>query len=292
MIDLSTGEVVAGLIDERRMSIAALYDQKTRDANGLNAMLASRDGLFFNHNGIDLLDSQPPAREADRLDWLHRSETELVNFGLKFLGEPPSDGTVLDAGCGAGGGAIMIHERFGCAVEGVTVSPEQARFAAATALVRGLDDRVSFRVGDMLEVDHDLAADKDRYRAVWACESTEHVDDLASMFAAFSRVLVPGGRIVVIAWCAGKGVDAGRVKELVDEHYCTNIHEPADYDHAAREAGLITCDRVDLTGYTAPYWKTRLESAHVTGTEELMYSSFAQRLMTYELWSLATPGER
>ncbi len=290
---MSTGEIVTGLSEARRTSIAALYDRKTRDCDGLNAMLASRDGLFFNHNGIDLPDGPAPMQEKARLDWLHRSEAELVSFGLKFLGEPPSGGTVLDAGCGAGGGAIMIHQRFGCAVEGVTVSPEQARFAAATALVRGVEDQVRFRVGDMLEVDRRLGSGqiRHRYQAVWACESTEHVDDLGLMFTTFGRVLVAGGQIVVIAWCAGRGRAAESVKQRVDDQYCTNIHEPADYRRAADEAGLITCRQVDLTGLTVPYWKTRLESAHVTGTEELMHSAFAQRLMTYELFSFKTPGE-
>jgi geranyl diphosphate 2-C-methyltransferase len=288
---LSAGELVTRLSAARHASIAALYDRKTLDINGLNAVLASCDGLFFNHNGIDLLQRQAPFREPDRIELLHQSEADLVNFGLDFLGDPPVNGIVLDAGCGAGGGAIMIHKRFGCGVEGVTLSSEQARFAAATARLRKVDDRVRFRVGDMLEVDRDLGADLDggRYRAVWACESTEHIDDLELMFSVFRRVVVAGGRIVVVAWCAGHGLDAERAKERVDEHYCTNIHQPVEYERAALEAGLIPCERVDLTGATVPYWQRRRESEHVTGTEELMHSAFAKRLMTYELFSFKTP---
>jgi len=282
--------VVAGPRDARRRSIASLYDRKTRDAGGLNAVLALRDGLFFNHNGIGELDSQASMRESDRLDLLHRLEAELVRFGLKFLGDLPEDGVVLDAGCGGGGAAIMIHQQFGCTVEGVTLSSEQARFAAAAARARGVDDHVRFSVGDMLEVVGDLSGGVDgaRYRAVWACESTEHIDDLESMFAVFGRALVAGGRVVVIAWCAGEGVDAERVKERVDELYCTNIHEPGEYTRAAREAGLVAGDRVDLTGSTVPYWKMRRGSSYATGTEELMHSAFAQRRMTYELFSFTT----
>lgn len=291
MIELTAGEVMAGSREARRMSVAALYDSKTRDGNGLNALLASRDGLFFNHNGLTLLDRPAPVDEPDRLDLLHRMEIDLVEYGLKYLGDPPAKGVVLDAGCGAGGGAMLIHERFGCGVEGRTLSPEQARFATATAQARGVDDRVKFKVGDMLEVDRDLAASVDGapYSAVWACESTEHIDDLTLMFTVFDRVLVAGGQIVVIAWCAGRGVDAERAKESVDEWYCTNIHEPSEYERAAREAGLVPGERVDLTGWTVPYWETRLESAHATGTEQLMHAAFAERLMTYELFSFTTP---
>ena len=194
---MNAGEVeVAGSRDARRVSVAALYDRKTRDVDGLNAVLASRDGLFFNHNGIEVLDRRAPVREPDRLDLLHRLEADLVGFGLKFLGDPPAEGVVLDAGCGAGGAAMMIHERFGCAVEGVTLSCEQAGCATATARARGVDNRVRFRVGDMLEVAGHLAAgvDEARYRAVWACESSEHIDDLELMFAVFGRALAEGGR--------------------------------------------------------------------------------------------------
>ncbi|QLL07860.1 methyltransferase domain-containing protein [Mycobacterium vicinigordonae] len=288
---MSTIEVVAGSSDARKASVAALYDCKTRDADGLNAVLASRDGLFFNHNGIYLLDRPAPTCEVDRLDLLHRLEADLVSYGLKHLGNPTADGVVLDAGCGAGGGATMIHERFGCAVDGVTLSPEQARFATATAQARGIDDRVSFKVADMLEIYRSATVDgsERRYQAVWACESTEHIDDLGLMFAVFDRVLVADGRIVVIAWCAGIGVGAGDVKERVDERYCTNIHQPHEYEQAARDAGLVACERVDLTAWTVPYWKMRLDSSYATGTEELMFTAFKQRLMTYELFCFATP---
>lgn len=184
----------------------------------------------------------------------------------------------------------MIHERFGSAVEGVTLSCEQARFAAATARVRGVDDCVRFRVGDMLDVAGSSFAGVDgpRFQAVWACESSEHIDDLASMFAVFRRSLVEGGRIVVIAWCAGEGMDAERIKERVDEHYCTNVHRPAEYKRAASEAGLVACENVDLTALTIPYWRIRRESARPTGTEALMHSAFARRLMSYELFSFTT----
>ena len=93
---------------------------------------------------------------------------------------------------------------------------------------------------------------------------------------------------MVIAWCAGEGVDAGRVKKRVDERYCTNIHGPGEYEQAACEAGLVACERVDLTDLTVPYWRIRRESAYATGTEELMHSAFARRLMTYELFSFTT----
>ena len=267
-------------------AIAGLYDAKTRDASGLNARLAAGDLLFFNHNGVvnpaRSLDADKPLEESVRLRLLHELEADLVTFGLDYLGEPGPSSVVLDAGCGAGGGGIMIHRRFGCHVEGFTLSREQARFANAAATILRVDGHVRFNAGDLRE----LPLESGRYDAIWACESTEHFDDLGAFFARFRTLLKPGGRIVVIAWCAGEGQEAERLKARIDDHYLTTIHPPAAYLAAAREAGLALADRVDLTDRTTPYWRLRESSQHATGSERFMGDGYATRLVTYELFAL------
>jgi geranyl diphosphate 2-C-methyltransferase len=64
-------------------------------------------------------------------------EVDLVEFGLSYLGRIDPTAVVLDAGCGAGRGSLLLRERFGCPVEGGTLSPEQARVATRFSLARG-----------------------------------------------------------------------------------------------------------------------------------------------------------
>lgn len=266
--------------------IAALYDRKTRgDASALNRVLASSDGLFFNHNGLvtsDELDLLAKRSEAERLALLHHMEIDLVKVGQRHLGPIGPGSVVLDAGCGAGGGAILMHEDYGCAVEGVTLSPEQARFATEAAAARGIGGYVRFSVGDMAE----YCADHGPYEAIWACESTEHAYDLKHLFGAFHDALKPGARAVVIAWCAGIGLEAEAVKLRVDEHYLTDISTPAEYRRAANAAGLVVAGEVDLTQMCVPYWIERARSEDKTGAETFMVPGFASRLLTYNLFVL------
>jgi geranyl diphosphate 2-C-methyltransferase len=269
-----------------RSQVARLYDLKTHGLTSpLNALLAGGDGLFFNHNGVDRsgrVDFDAVLDESVRLELLHAMEIDLVSLGLDYLGPIRSGDAVLDAGCGAGGGSVLLHERFGCFVEGVTLSPEQARFASETAAARRLDRYLRFIVGDMAE----YSAGNGPYAGIWVCESTEHVDHVQSLFQAFRTALRPGARVVVIAWCAGRGPAADRLKAQVDEHYRTNIHRPDDYRQAASAGGLIVVDDVDLTAQTVPYWRLRARSAYATGSERFMTPGFERRQLTYRLFVL------
>jgi geranyl diphosphate 2-C-methyltransferase len=137
-------------------AITALYNDKV--GAGLNALLA-HDGLMFNHDGLVLpgrrTDGFATMNERAQLELLHELEIDLVTFGLGYLGEIGRADRVLDAGCGGGGAAIMIAERFGCAVQGATLSDAQARFATSAARARQLQDRVRFTVADMAEYGRD-----------------------------------------------------------------------------------------------------------------------------------------
>lgn len=102
---------------------------------------------------------------------------------------------VCDIGCGYGGTARRLAERFGARVVGLTISRVQAEYAQG--LARGADPpRILCR--DWLQ--NDLPSES--FDAVVAIESLEHVTDKARFFAEASRVLRPGGRMVVCAWLA------------------------------------------------------------------------------------------
>ncbi len=58
--------------------------------------------------------------------------------------------TVLDIGCGKGTTSILLAEKYGCSVVGLDLSEDLLRQATALAKRRGLEHKVSFRVGDAL----------------------------------------------------------------------------------------------------------------------------------------------
>jgi geranyl diphosphate 2-C-methyltransferase len=275
--------------DDYQERIANSYDNKTNDLNGLNFKLAENDGCFFNHNGIvfpgDSMDIYLSRihSEQDHLNVIHALEKNTARYGLLFLGSPEKSMVLLDAGCGAGGCSLMIHEAFGCKIEGITLSKEQAKFANTVAANRGYGDRVRFFQGDMLNLNK---ADN-MYDVIWACESTEHAQNLEAMFSEFSRVAKPKSRLVIIAWCANDP----ELKETVDNHYITQIHTVNEYLQASGNAKWKVLHTSDLTQQTAAYWKIRSSSKNVTGSEKFMGPGFSNGTLQYYLFTFENTKE-
>ncbi len=99
---------------------------------------------------------------------------------------------VLDIGCGWGGFAEYAAGELGCRVTGITLSEEQARFAAERMRRAGLADRVEIRIQDYRDVEG-------RFDALVSIEMLEAVGHrfLQTFFAACDRLLEPRGRAVL-----------------------------------------------------------------------------------------------
>ena len=62
------------------------------------------------------------------------------------------DMRVLDIGCGWGGLALYLNRHFGCEVLGVSLAPDQVRFAQERAETAGVADKVKFQLIDYRDV--------------------------------------------------------------------------------------------------------------------------------------------
>lgn len=135
----------------------------------------------------------------------HRDELLHANRVLaEAAGIRPGE-TILDAGCGVGGGAIWLARERGARVVGVTLSPAQAHAGLEAARRAGVSDRVELRVEDYTKTtlpDHSVDV-------VWAHESACYAADERALLAEAGRVLRPGGRIVVADGFAARRPRAG-----------------------------------------------------------------------------------
>lgn len=100
---------------------------------------------------------------------------------------------VLDLGCGWCGPALYFAERFGCHVTGVTLSPAQREYALAWAGRRGLNDRFTVDLRNVL----DLPYADGSFDQVLFLESIIHMPEKAAIFARCEKLLRPGGRIFI-----------------------------------------------------------------------------------------------
>jgi tocopherol O-methyltransferase len=168
---------------------------------------------------------------------------------------------VCDIGCGYGATARMLAADYGAEVTGVTVSPAQYHYAATHAA-----PGVSFVLGDWLSNPLPDAA----FDAAIAIESTEHMPDLAGFFHQASRVLRPGGRLVVCSWLAHPRASITQRKLLL---------EPACREGRMAHIGLFTEYRrlFEESGFTVE--REEDVSAQVKRTWPICAARFAARLI-------------
>ncbi|NLU68393.1 geranyl diphosphate 2-C-methyltransferase [Streptomyces sp. HNM0574] len=262
--------------------IARYWDQEARP---VNLRLGDVDGLYHHHYGIGDIDRTALGDPADSeyekklIAELHRLESAQAEYLLDNLGSVGRGDTLVDAGCGRGGSMVMAHQRFGCDVEGVTLSAKQADFANRRAAELGIEDSVRARVCNMLDTPFATG----QAAASWNNESTMYVD-LHDLFAEHSRVLRTGGRYVTVTGCWNPryGQPSKWVSQI-NAHFECNIHSRREYLRAMADNRLVPHAVVDLTAATLPYWELRATSSLVTGIEEAFINSYKDGSFQYLL---------
>jgi geranyl diphosphate 2-C-methyltransferase len=173
----------------------------------------------------------------------------------------------------------MANQRFGCQVDGVSISEYQVGFANQQAARRGVADQVRFHFRNMLDTGFETGS----RRGIWTNETTMYVD-LFELFTEFSRLLTYGGRYVCITGCYND-VTGGRSKAVskIDEHYVCNIHPRSEYFKALTANNLVPISVIDLTRDTIPYWELRAQSSVATGIEDAFLTAYREGSFHYLL---------
>ncbi|PXX56474.1 geranyl diphosphate 2-C-methyltransferase [Nocardia tenerifensis] len=264
-------------------SVAAYWNNNPND-DRVNTKLGEVDGLYHHHYGIgepdlSVLDGPQDTREKRIVEELHRLETAQAQLLLDHLGPVRPDQRLMDGGSGRGGTSFMANQRFGCQVDGVTISEYQVRFANEQAEQRGVADKVRFHFRNMLETGFEPGS----MRGIWTNETTMYVD-LFDLFREFSRLLEPGGRYVCITGCSND-VTGGRSSSVswIDAHYGCMIHPRGEYFRAMAANNLVPIEVIDLTPDTIPYWELRTKSELATGVERPFLTAYQEGSFQYLL---------
>jgi ubiquinone/menaquinone biosynthesis C-methylase UbiE len=118
---------------------------------------------------------------------------------------------VLEVGCGTGGNACYLAEKYGCTVVGIDIAEQMVRQATRKAEERGLADRVSFRVGDAYHLGFPDAT----FDAVVTVFVSLFLDPTKA-FPEFLRVLKDGGYLGINEMYRAEDVPPGAMAK-VDE---------------------------------------------------------------------------
>ncbi len=173
----------------------------------------------------------------------------------------------------------MANQRFGCAMDGVTISESQVEFANEQARRRGVADRVRFHFRNMLDTGFATGS----FRGIWTNETTMYVD-LHQLFSEFRRLIGVGGRYVYVTGCYND-LTGGRSRAVsqIDQHYICNIHPRSEYFKALAANGFVPINVVDLTAATIPYWELRAQSSVATGIEDPFLTAYREGSFHYLL---------
>lgn len=269
------------LRNDYQKSVAAYWN---KEKDPVNLRLGDIDGLYHHHYGIgevdlSVLEGPQETRDERIVAEMHRLETAQAEVLLDHLGDVGPGDRLLDAGCGRGGSSIMANARFGCQVDGISISEQQVGFANEQAARRGVADQVRYHFRNMLDTGFETGA----FRGIWNNESTMYVD-LFDLFAEHSRQLAFGGRYVTITGCYND-VTGGRSKAVaqIDQHYTCNIHPRSAYFRAMTANNLVPISVVDLTAQTIPYWELRAKSNVATGIEGPFLTAYREGSFHYLL---------
>ncbi|GBF99015.1 S-adenosyl-L-methionine-dependent methyltransferase [Raphidocelis subcapitata] len=167
---------------------------------------------------------------------------------------------ILDVGCGFGGSSRWLAAQFPDAeVVGITLSKKQVERGTQLAKERGLNN-VTFRVMDALAMEFEDGA----FDFVWACESGEHMPDKRKYVEEMTRVLAPGGHMVIACWCQREETpeqpltpeDLSRLRFLYEEWAHPFFISIEEFVRIMEGTGKMeTVGAEDWTPQTLPSWR-------------------------------------
>lgn len=141
-----------------------------------------------------------PIKEVEKLgyyDFMGYLEVPFFNVGgvpstnqlaeLLRIGE---NTRILEVGCGTGGNACYLANKYGCRVTGIDIAEHMVKQAQNRAEELGLSDRVAFKVGDA----YDLDFPDNSFDIVFTIFTSQFLDPSVA-FKEFSRVLDRDGRL-------------------------------------------------------------------------------------------------
>lgn len=201
---------------------------------------------------------QERARGYKKKDF-KQAKLDFTDRMLAFAGAPSSPEAVLDVGCGIGGTTRHLARTFGAATRltGITLSPNQAERATALASKAGLTN-VKFEVMDALAMDFP----DNTFDLVWACESGEHMPDKKKYVEEMTRVLKPGGTLVIATWCQRDAPPALTPQEteelrfLYEEWSHPYFISIEEYGRLMSGTGAFeSVHEEDWAKYTIPAWR-------------------------------------
>jgi 2-polyprenyl-3-methyl-5-hydroxy-6-metoxy-1,4-benzoquinol methylase len=164
----------------------------------------------------------------------------IAMFRDDFIKAMPVGGKVLELACGHGVLSLLAAEtREGIQFKGVDISPPAILVANRLRAVSGHGDRVTFEVGDALQVTTER--EHQRYQGIIAAMLAEHLKDPRPLFDVIAQHLSEDGIVFF-----------STALESAQRDHTFEFHRESEPLKMAEEAGLRVCKLVCDEGNPVP----------------------------------------
>ena len=136
-------------------------------------------------------------------------DRESTERALRLLPPLTAGQRILDIGCGSGAQTIDLAQATAAQIVAVDNHPAFISQLARRATDLGLGERITAQVGDM----NDLRFSDGSFDVIWS-EGAIFIIGFAKGLAAWRRLLVPGGYLVVSEFCWLRDNPPAQVQEL------------------------------------------------------------------------------
>ncbi|WP_053404702.1 cyclopropane-fatty-acyl-phospholipid synthase family protein [Persicobacter sp. CCB-QB2] len=159
-----------------------------------------------------------------------------------------SSAHLLDAGCGYGGTAVWLAQKYGCRITGITLSPRQIEKAKQLALEHEVAHLCRFELGDY----HHLAFPDQHFTHYLALESAFHIQDKAKFLREAARVLCPGGRMVISDYWGKTDGREALLKQWFTGYHIQELCKVEDFSHQLKNWDFRALSWEDFTPHILP----------------------------------------
>jgi ubiquinone/menaquinone biosynthesis C-methylase UbiE len=163
---------------------------------------------------------------------------------------------VLDAGCGIGGPARYLAQKYDCYVTGLNISEYQINHAREKTKALGLENKVEYRVGSFM----DMPFNDGTFDLVWSQDAFAHGPDKKKIIQECYRVLKSGG---ILAF--QDHLQVGPLTQSLQEYCllaaCPKLETLEGYEDLLQEVGFSILEREDLTDYYRADYQARIKLA-------------------------------
>lgn len=184
--------------------------------------------------------------------WISPSVVQVLQVDLheRMIKSVPRGGTLLDVGSGGGQHAVqVVRERPDLRVIGIDVATTMVKRSRALAERLEVTDKVSFQLGDALELPFDDAS----FDGVYCAGPLKQVNDKSRALRECYRVLRPGGRLLIMD--VNRGCSFEDVTAFVDR---TTLPGPGRHLLKVYFSGIVARQSIDLDEVRALWSELKL----------------------------------